>query len=92
MGQDIRFSREWSNLVFGLFRAVPVFSGVNGRDGDGDDEGLAAVEIGVAFGQDVDSGEVIFAELVGEDAEPPAQHHHVSGLQRKWVSPIMMTL
>ena len=32
-----------------------------------------------AFGQDVDGGEVVFAELVGKGAEPPAKHHHVSG-------------
>jgi hypothetical protein len=51
-------------LIFGLFRVVPGFFGINGRDGDGGDEGLVAVEIGVAFGQDVDGGEVIFAELV----------------------------
>jgi len=79
VGQDIRFSREWSNLIFGLFRVVPVFSGINGGDGDGGDGGLVAVEIGVAFGQDVDGGEVIFAELVGEEAEAPAENHHVGG-------------
>jgi len=66
-------------LIFGLFRVVPVFSGINGRDGDGGDEGLVAVEIGVAFWQDVDGGEVIFAELVGQQAEPPAENHHVGG-------------
>ena len=66
-------------MIFGLFRVVPGFSGINGRDGDGGDEGLVAVEVGVAFGQDVDGGEVIFAELVGQEGEPPAEQHHVSG-------------
>jgi hypothetical protein len=38
------------------------------RKGGGDD-GFGAVEFAEAFGQDVDGGEVVFAELVGQGAE-----------------------
>ena len=38
-----------------------------------------AVEVGVAFGQDADGGQVVFLELVGQQAEPPAENHHVGG-------------
>jgi hypothetical protein len=44
-------------LIFGLFRGVPVFSRVNGGDGDGGDEGRMAVHLGVAFGENADGGE-----------------------------------
>ena len=67
-----------NSLIFGLFRVVPVFFSVNGSDGDRGDEGRVAVHVGVAFGQDVDGGEVIFAELVGQQAEPPAQQKDLS--------------
>lgn len=53
-----------------------------GRDGDGGDGGRGAVELAVAFGQDADGGQVILLELVGEQAEPPAEHHHVGGGER----------
>ena len=66
------------SLIFVLFRAVPVFSGINGRDGDGSDEGHVAVNVGVAFGEGAHSGQVIFLQLVGQQAEPPAENHHVS--------------
>ena len=38
---------------------------VNGRDGDGGDEGHVADGFGVAFGQDADGGQVVFLELNG---------------------------
>ena len=49
----------------------------------GGDERLVTVELGVAFWQDVDRGEVVFAQAVGEATEPPAQNHHVSGGERE---------
>jgi len=52
---------------------------INGRDGDGGDEGHVANGFGVAFGQDADGGEIVFLKPVGQVAEPPAQDHHVSG-------------
>lgn len=48
-------------------------------DDDGCNERSGAVEIGIAFRQDVDRGEVVFAEQIGQPAEPPAQNHYVSG-------------
>jgi len=51
----------------------------NGGDGDGGDEGHVAVNLGVAFGEGADCGQVVFLELVGQQAEPPAEQHHVSG-------------
>ena len=66
-------------LVFGLFRAVSGFFSVNGGDGDGGDEGRVAVHVGVAFGEGAHGGQVVFLELVGQQAEPPAENHHVSG-------------
>ena len=44
-------------LIFGLFRGVSVFSGVNGDDGDGGDEGRVTVNVGVAFGQGAPGGQ-----------------------------------
>ena len=38
-----------------------------------------ALQFGVALGQDADGGEVVFLELVGQCAEPPAEHLHVGG-------------
>ena len=38
-----------------------------------------AVNLGVAFGEGADCGQVDFLELVGQQAEPPAEQHHVSG-------------
>ncbi len=38
-----------------------------------------SIEVGVAFGQDVDRGPVILAVLVGQDAEPSAEDPHTSG-------------
>ena len=38
-----------------------------------------AVNLGVAFGEGTDGGQVVFLELVGQEAEPPAEHHHVGG-------------
>ncbi len=37
------------------------------------------VNIGVTFGEGAHGGQVVFLELVGQQAEPPAEHHHVSG-------------
>src|ERR1017187_2626338 len=51
----------------------------NRRDGDGSDEYLGAVEIGLAFGYDVDRSEVVFAEQIGQPTETPAQDHHIRG-------------
>jgi hypothetical protein len=51
----------------------------NWGNNDGDDEGSAAVEIGIAFGQRVDRGEVVFAEQISQPTETPAQNHHVGG-------------
>jgi len=48
-------------------------------DGDGNDEGSGVVEIGISFGHDVDRGEIIFAEQIGQPTETPAQNHHVGG-------------
>ena len=52
---------------------------ISGRDSDGGDESSVADGFGVAFGQSADGGEVIFLELVGQVAEPPAEHHHIGG-------------
>ncbi len=38
-----------------------------------------AINLGVAFGEGADCGQVVFLELVGQEAEPPAEHHHASG-------------
>ena len=38
-----------------------------------------AVNFGVAFGEGADCGQVVFLELVSQQAEPPAEQHHVSG-------------
>jgi hypothetical protein len=35
--------------------------------------------LGVAFGQDANGSQVVFLQLVGQMAEPPAEHHHVGG-------------
>ena len=70
-------------LVFGLFRAVSGFFSVNGGDGDGGDEGRVAVHVSVAFRQGAHGGQVVFLELVGQQAEPPAQDHHVGGGKRQ---------
>jgi len=65
-------------LIFALFRVVSGFFGINGRDGDGGDEGHVAVNLGVAFGEGADGGQVVFLQLVGQQAEPPAQNRHVN--------------
>jgi RHS repeat-associated protein len=41
-------------LIFGLFRAVSGFFGLNGGDDDGGAEGRVAVHVGVVFGQEAD--------------------------------------
>ena len=51
---------------------IPIL--INGGDGDRSNEGLGAVEIGVAFGQDVDRGKIVFAQQVSQPAEPQAEH------------------
>ena len=72
-------------LIFGLCHAFPAFFSLivssvgNGRDGDGGDKGHVAVNLGVAFGEGADCGQVVFLELVSQQAEPPAEQHHVSG-------------
>ena len=38
-----------------------------------------AVNLGVAFGEGANGGQVVFLELVGQEAEPPAEQHHVGG-------------
>jgi len=43
-------------LIFGLFRAVSAFFGINGGDGDGGDEGRVAFDVGVAFGEGAHGG------------------------------------
>ena len=55
----------------------------NGRDGDGGDKVHVAVNLGVAFGEGADCGQVIFLELVSQQAEPPAEQHHVGGGERE---------
>ena len=50
-----------------------------GRDFDGGDEGDGAFEFGVAFGEDAEGGELVFAEFIGEEAEPPAQDDDIGG-------------
>jgi len=42
-----------------------------------------AVNIGEAFGQDADRGQVVFLELIGQDPESPAERHHISGGERE---------
>ena len=77
------------SLIFGLFRAFPALSGLiapfpgYGRDDDGGDESRVADGFGVAFGQDADGGQAVLLKLVGQVAEPPAEHHHVSGGKRE---------
>jgi hypothetical protein len=46
-------------------------------DCDRGDEGLESVEVGVAFGQNADHSEFVFAEPFGQGFEPPAQNRHV---------------
>ena len=70
-------------LIFALFRVVSGFFSLNGRDADGGDERHMAVNVGVAFGEGAHGGQVVFLELVGQQAEPPAEHHHVSGGERE---------
>lgn len=80
-------------LIFGLFRAFPAFSGLivsalgNRFDGNGGDESRVADGFGVAFGQDADGGQAVLLKLVGQVAEPPAEHYHVGGgeSQRKFL-------
>ena len=48
-------------------------------DDDGGDEGSAPVEIGIAFGQDMDRGEFILPEQISQPTETPAQDHHIGG-------------
>ena len=50
-------------------------------DNDGGDVRSGSVEIGIAFGQDVDRGKVVFAEQIGQPTETPTQNHHVGGGQ-----------
>ncbi len=52
---------------------------VKRRDDDGSDEGSGSVEIGIASGQDVNRGKIVFAEQIGQPTKTPAQDHHVSG-------------
>ena len=54
----------------------------NGSDGDGGYEGREAFEVGKAFGLNADDSEIVFAELVGQPAERPAKHYHISGGER----------
>ena len=51
-------------------------------DNDGRDEGTAPVEVGISFGHDVDRGQVVFAEQIGQPTQTPAQDHHVGGRKR----------
>jgi hypothetical protein len=67
------------------FRLLPAFSRLiasalgNGRDADEGDIGLVALQFTVAFGQDADGGQVVFLELIGQCAEPPAEQLYVGG-------------
>ena len=69
------------------FTCLPQAISTNGRipipinwgDGDRSNEGFGAVEISVAFGQDMDRGEVVFAEQIGQPSKMPAQDQHVAG-------------
>ena len=51
----------------------------DGRDGDGHDLRLGAVEIGVAGGAAAHGGQRVIAQMIGQRAEPPACDHHVGG-------------
>lgn len=73
-----RESADYAVSALGVMSSV-----LNLRDFDGGDEGHVAVNFGEAFGQDADCGQVVFLELVGQVAEPPAEHHHVSGGERE---------
>jgi hypothetical protein len=42
------------------------------RDHDRSDEGSGGGKIGIAFGQDVDRGKIVFAEQIGQPTETPA--------------------
>ena len=81
--------RPHKPLIFGLFRAFPAFFGLivsslgNGGDGDGGDKGHVAVNFGVAFGEGANGGQVVFLELVSQQAEPPAEDHHISSGERE---------
>ena len=46
---------------------------------DGGDEGSGGSKIGIASGQDVDRGKIVFTEQIGQPTETPAQNHHVGG-------------
>ncbi len=42
-------------------------------------KGRNAVKIGIAFGQDVDRGQFVFAEQIDKPTQTPAQNHHIGG-------------
>jgi hypothetical protein len=50
----------------------------NWSDDDGIDEWSGWGKIGIAFGQDVDRGKIVFTEQIGQATETPAQDHHIS--------------
>ena len=45
--------------------------------------GLLRSSSAKAFGQGAHRGQFVFAERVGQGAEPPAENHHVSGGKRE---------
>lgn len=74
-----RFVSLWFSVYSGLLRAFSASAFCKRREGDGGDEGHVVVNLGVAFGEGADCGQVVFLELVGQKAEPPAEDHHMSG-------------
>ena len=44
---------------------------------DGGNEGTGVIKIGLALRQDMDRGEFVFAQQVGQPTETPARDHHV---------------
>lgn len=63
-----------------LYLKLPL---ANRRDGDCRNEGWGAFEFGIAFGNNPDSGKFIFAELVGEESESPAEDDYIGGGERE---------
>jgi hypothetical protein len=55
----------------------------NGCDFDRGDKGFESVEVCVAFGQNANHGEFVFAEPFGQGFEPPAQNHYVGSGEGK---------
>jgi len=73
----------WSAQATGSSPPTLRRASVDRGDDDRSDEGSDGDKIGIAFGQDVDRGKIVFAEQIGQPTETPAQDHHVAGGEGK---------